>query len=160
MIRSMRHSRTRIGLAAAFLLAGAAWADDASRMAKADELLRITKADLSYKPLLARSQGLLRGEAARKAPAGAEKAAFDQKVAQILSDQLSWDKLRPQFVKLYADTFTEEELDGILAFYKSPLGQAWIAKSADVTSAAVKVTTQAMQDAQARIRKLIEPDAQ
>lgn len=158
-IYSMKHSRTLIGFAAAFLLAGAAWADDASRMAKADELLRITKGDQNFKPLLARAQAMLKAEAVRKEPADADKAAraaIEQKISQILSDEMNWDKLRPQFVKLYADKFTEEELEGILSFYKSPLGQAWTAKSSELTAEAVKVSGQAMQDAQAKIRKVIE----
>jgi hypothetical protein len=155
----MTHSRTLIGFAAAVLLAGAAWADDASKMAKADELLRLTKGDQNFKPLLARAQAMLKADAVRKVPADAAKAAkaaIEQKISQILSEEMSWDKLRPQFVKLYADKFTEEELDGILAFYKSPLGQAWNTKSAEVTAEAVKVSGQAMQDAQAQIRKVIE----
>lgn len=155
----MTHSRTLIGFAAAVLLAGAAWADDASKMAKADELLRLTKGDQNFKPLLARAQAMLKADAVRKVPADAAKAAkaaIEQKISQILSEEMSWDKLRPQFVKLYADKFTEEELDGILAFYKSPLGQAWNAKSSELTTEAVKVSGQAMQDAQAQIRKVIE----
>ncbi len=156
MIRSMRLSRTLIGFAAVLLLAGGAWADDASRTAKADELLRLTKGDQNFKPLLARAQALLRGQAMQQVPAGADKAAFNQKVTQILTDELNWDKLRPQFVKLYADKFTEEELDGILAFFKSPVGQAWTTKSLDVNSEAVKISGEALQGAQAQIRKLVE----
>jgi hypothetical protein len=158
----MKRSNTLIGLAAVLLAAGTAWADDASRLAKADELLKITKGDQNFKPLLARAQAILKGDAIRQEPAGADKAAraaIEQKVSQILAEQMSWDKLRPQIVKLYADKFTEEELDGILSFYKSPLGQAWTAKSADVTAEAVKVSQQALQDAQAQIRKVIEEAA-
>jgi hypothetical protein len=155
----MKQSRTLLGFAAAFLLAGAAWADDASKLAKADELLQITKGDQAYKQMLDRAEANLKTQAVRQAPADADKAAIDQKVSAILAEQMNWAKLRPQFVKLYADTFTEEELDGVLAFYKSPAGQAWVAKLPTVTPAAVKISQQAMQDAQSQIRKLVQPTA-
>lgn len=155
----MTQSRTLIGLAAALLLAGAAWADDASKTAKADELLQITKGDQTYKPILAGAQSLLKRQAFLKEPAGVDKAAFEQQVSQAVSEEVNWDKLRPQFVKAYADTFTEAELDGILAFYKSPAGQAWEAKSTDLTTAAVNVSKQAIQEAQARIRKITDEAA-
>jgi len=159
MIRVMKPFRAVTGLVAALLLAGAAWADDASKLAKADELLRITKGDQSYKQMLDRAQAQLKAMAVRQAPSDADKAAVEQQVAPIVTEQLNWEKLRPQFVKAYADTYSEEELDGILSFYKSPAGQAWITKLPELNGRAVKVSQQAMQDAQAQIRKIAEQAA-
>jgi uncharacterized protein len=36
--------------------------------------------------------------------------------------------MRPGYVKAYSETFSEEEIDGILAFYESPAGRAMQAK--------------------------------
>jgi hypothetical protein len=152
----MKHSRTLIGFAAAFLLAGAARADDASKMAKAQELLQVSKMEQGFKQMLDRTQVTVKAQAARQEPAGADKAALEQKISEIASQLLSWDKLAPQFVKVYADTFTEEELDAILSFYKSPAGQAWFSKSPEVGNKVRPITEQAMQEAQAQIRKVIE----
>jgi hypothetical protein len=38
------------------------------------------------------------------------------------------DKIRPQLVKLYGETFSAEEIDSILAFYQSPAGHALLDK--------------------------------
>jgi hypothetical protein len=152
----MKHSRTVIGFAAAFLLAGAAWADDASRMAKAQELLQVAKMDQGFKQMLDRAQVTVKAQTARQEQTGADKAAIEEKIAPILSQQLSWDQLKPQFVKVYADTYTEEELDAILAFYKSPAGQTWFGKSPEVGNKVRQITQQAIQDAEAQIRKVIE----
>ena len=154
----MKQSRIVIGFSAAFLLAGAAWADDTSRMAKAQELLQVAKMDQGFKQMLDRAQTSIKAQTTRQATA-ADKAAIEAKISPILSQQLSWDQLKPQYVKAYADTYTEEELDAILAFYKSPAGQAWFAKSPEVGEKARQITQQAMQDAQAQVRKVIDQAA-
>ncbi len=37
-------------------------------------------------------------------------------------------KIRPDLVKAYSDTFTDEEIDGMLAFYETPAGRATVTK--------------------------------
>ncbi|MEA3213535.1 MAG: uncharacterized protein QOE70_6592 [Chthoniobacter sp.] len=44
-----------------------------------------------------------------------------------------WLKLKPEYVKAYADVFTEEELRALIAFYKSPTGQTFLDKTPDLT---------------------------
>jgi hypothetical protein len=56
-----------------------------------------------------------------------ESEELQGKLATILASALSWEKLKPIYVKLYADTYTEQEMDGIIAFYKSPAGEAMLA---------------------------------
>lgn len=41
---------------------------------------------------------------------------------------MSWDKLKPIYVDAYASTFTPDELQGAIDFYKSPIGQKWVEK--------------------------------
>lgn len=46
----------------------------------------------------------------------------------IMQGELAWDKLEPIYVRLYKESFTEEEITGMVAFYKTPAGQAVIHK--------------------------------
>lgn len=46
----------------------------------------------------------------------------------IMQGELAWDKLEPLYVRLYKESFTEEEITGMVAFYKTPAGQAVIHK--------------------------------
>jgi hypothetical protein len=155
----MKKLHAVIVLAAASVLAGSAWADDASRMAKAEELLQVTKTEQNFKQMLDRIQTMMKTRADKQSPEGADKAAIAQKVAAIVDERLSWDKLKPQFVKMYADTFTDEDLDGILAFYKSAAGQAMATKTPELMDKAVRIAQAAMQDAQPDIRKALESPA-
>ncbi len=50
------------------------------------------------------------------------------KMIQLIHETLSWQKLEPMYSHLYQETFTEEEVLGMLSFYKTPAGQAVIIK--------------------------------
>jgi uncharacterized protein len=50
------------------------------------------------------------------------------KMTTALDGLLSWDNLLPMYIKTYQASLTQEELDGMITFYKSPSGQAMIKK--------------------------------
>ena len=39
---------------------------------------------------------------------------------------MTWDKLRPLYVRIYQESFTQEEIDGLIVFYESPAGIAFV----------------------------------
>jgi hypothetical protein len=53
---------------------------------------------------------------------------FLTEITLAFKQEMNWDRLEPLFVKIYRDSFSQEEVDGMLAFYKSPAGQAVIHK--------------------------------
>ena len=50
------------------------------------------------------------------------------KIDQLEFELLSWDRLEPLYLKVYQQTFTQSEIDGMIAFYASPAGQAVVHK--------------------------------
>ena len=50
------------------------------------------------------------------------------KIVQLYKDEMSWTKLEPMVIRTYQDSFNQQEIDGMLAFYRSPAGQAVIRK--------------------------------
>lgn len=50
------------------------------------------------------------------------------KTSDLFKKEMAWDKLEPMYIRLYRETFTEEEVNGMLAFYKTPAGKAVIEK--------------------------------
>ena len=54
--------------------------------------------------------------------------ATTTKFVQVMRDEMTWDKLRPLYVQIYQESFTQEEIDGLIAFYESPAGVAFIEK--------------------------------
>jgi hypothetical protein len=49
-------------------------------------------------------------------------------VVGLMKELLDWNKLEPLYVRIYQKTFTQQEVDGMTAFYKTPAGQAVISK--------------------------------
>ena len=47
---------------------------------------------------------------------------------QVMREEMTWDKLRPLYVQIYQESFTQEEIDGLIAFYESPAGVAFVDK--------------------------------
>lgn len=50
------------------------------------------------------------------------------KMIRIITDSMQWDQMEPMFIDIYKQIFTQAEIDGMLAFYKTETGQALIAK--------------------------------
>jgi uncharacterized protein len=56
---------------------------------------------------------------------------IDKRQAEVvgfMKELLDWNKLEPMYVRIYQKTFTQAEVDGMIAFYKTPAGQAVISK--------------------------------
>jgi uncharacterized protein len=50
------------------------------------------------------------------------------RMAGTLDEMLNWDSLLPMYIKTYQASFTQDELDGMTAFYKTLAGQAVVKK--------------------------------
>jgi hypothetical protein len=46
----------------------------------------------------------------------------------VLNEELAWEKLEPLYIRVYRQSFSQEEVDGLIAFYRTPTGQAMINK--------------------------------
>jgi hypothetical protein len=69
------------------------------------------------------------------------------KISAMLKEQLNWASLEPTMNEVYRDTFTQQEVDGMLTFYRSVAGRAVIAKLPTATQ-------KAMQAMQGRVKTL------
>jgi hypothetical protein len=59
-------------------------------------------------------------------------APYRDVMLKWLQKYMTWDSMRPELVRLYADTYTEAELKQLAAFYKTPLGQKTLAKTPEL----------------------------
>ena len=81
-------------------------------------------------------------------------ADFQQKIFQLVTSELNWAKFEPEYIKIY-DAYTEEEIDGILAFYKSPAGVAMLAKSPAITAKTVQLSQERLKLVQPQMTQLM-----
>ena len=153
--------RTLIALIAALFLAlPAAHADEVSKRAKVEQLFTLTKVDTMMSQMMSQMSASMKqaaDEQARKQQLTPEQQAsvdhFTTRVDGILKQSLSMDTLKPVFLKVYMDTYTEEELDGIIAFYNSPAGKAFVAKTPQLMQRSIQLMQQQVSEVQPQIEQ-------
>jgi uncharacterized protein len=99
------------------------------------QLLEVAQAHKLVDSVMAQMDSLLQQTIAQatKGQAIPEKVQKDidhrrTEVLTMMKDLLDWKKLEPMYVRIYQKTFTQQEIDGMIAFYKTPAGQAVISK--------------------------------
>jgi hypothetical protein len=50
------------------------------------------------------------------------------RLASLMREEMSWAKMEPMVVQIYRESFDQAEVDGLIAFYQSPVGQSFVAK--------------------------------
>ena len=90
----------------------------------------------------------LSGEATDKAQ------SMQEKVMDVIAEELSWDKLKNDYIDIYAETFNEEELKGLIEFYKSPVGQKFIGKNPELMKRTMEVTQKQLAVIMPKIQRI------
>ena len=103
--------------------------------ASVDKLLTLTKADTLMESIHGNLEQNMR-QGMKQAIAG-KKLTDEQtrllenaqrKYADSMRQELTWASLKPMYIKIYKETFDQEEIDGLTAFYSSKVGQTYINK--------------------------------
>lgn len=77
-----------------------------------------------------------------------------QGTINVTLEKFSWENMKGMFVDIYAEVFTAEELQGIIAFYESAEGQKFVEKQPQL----VQVTMQKMQGLMAKLMPEIQKE--
>ena len=130
-------SRT-LGLFLALFLANtlclAAPRDPASD-ASIEEYLKVSNAEQLIASMKQQMAGFIKNamqQAAQGKALTPQRQAIVDHMAEQMSDlmaqTLTWDTLKPMYMRVYHESFTQSEIDGIIRFYKTPAGKALINK--------------------------------
>lgn len=79
------------------------------------------------------------------------KTAFDEVKASF-----GWETIKPMFVEIYASTFNAEELQAMVDFFKSPMGQKWIEKQPQLQAATMQKMQTLMAQMQPKLQEAIQ----
>ncbi len=135
----------------------ALFADAASKDAKIEQFLVLIKANAIegqiYTQLSGQidraTLGLAQGAGIPAAEQQSAVADLRTKMLAAMHQDVSWDKMKPAMVEAYRNVYSEEEIDGLLAFFKSPLGQTYLAKSPEIA-------TKTREVAESRVKQLAD----
>jgi len=78
-----------------------------------------------------------------------QKAIMDQarvKLLAMMRSELSYRNLESKIIEIYKSEFSEEDIQGLIHFYRTPLGQRLIAKLPEVTQKSNAASQQLMAE--------------
>lgn len=86
-----------------------------------------------------------------------KKSQMAQKeIMDLIKKEMAWDKIKGSLVSAYAETFTLEELKGIIKFYNTPVGKKFIEKQPELQNRVYYVQGTIMSGLQPKIKAIVE----
>ncbi|MFT4195370.1 DUF2059 domain-containing protein [Ottowia sp.] len=144
-----------LALACLALHAAAAPASDAV----IEELMEVTRSKSLMDGLNAGMEPMMRAMMAdavkNEQLTPAQQRAFDRfpaKFAAVVREEMGWERMKPQMLAIYREVFTQEEVEGQIAFYRSPAGQAVIDKMPQVMQKTMAMSQQQARDLVPRLQ--------
>lgn len=103
--------------------------------ATVDQLLEASQSPALTQAMLAQMEQSARAAAAASAKGrkltDEQRKSLDRIITGItatLRQELAWEKVRPIFLQVYQETLEQEEVEALIAFYRSPTGQMMLRK--------------------------------
>jgi hypothetical protein len=136
-------------------------ADNPPSVASIKQLLEVTQAHKLLDAVMAQTDALMK-KAMEQATQGQKISPEVQKdidrrqseLVTVMKEELVWEKLEPMYVRIYQKSFTQQELDGMIAFYQTPIGQAMLNKMPVVMQNTMNEMQQLMQPMMQRIGRM------
>lgn len=151
----------RLLILAAFVLTFGAHAEPASRES-IEKLLDLARTESMMDSMYGNVEQMMRQgmqQSVQGKPISAEQQRFldavPAKFVAIIREELAWTKMKALYVQVYRDTFEQEEIDGLIAFYASPAGQAFINKMPAVMQRTMTLMQSTMQSLGPRMQAAI-----
>jgi uncharacterized protein len=135
-------------------------ADDASRHAKAEQMVTLAHVDRLNNQVLdtiLQQTAAIATQNAGGSLTPDKKAALDafqKKLVALLEPQIGWKAMEPAFADIYAKLFTEQQMDAIIAFYKSPAGMALMDKMPEINQQANQMVQSKILTLQPQVRQM------
>jgi hypothetical protein len=82
--------------------------------------------------------------------------AFQRKLIEKTFEIMSFDTMHNEYVKLFTDVYTIEELKGMISFYESPIGQSMIEKQPLIIKKVMELSQERMRILIPELKKMIE----
>lgn len=128
-----------------------------------ETLLKLTKAEATIESLYSSFEKQLRQNlqvtAQNQSLSPEQKQSLSQASAQaiaLMREMFNWQKMQPQYVQIYRETFDQEEINGLIEFYNSKAGQALTNKMPIVLKKSLVISQDQMKEFMPKVLALIE----
>jgi len=72
-------------------------------------------------------------------------AQFEDIMRETMSKAMKWEEIRGDFIRLYAEVYTADELRQLGAFYRTPLGQRLLSTMPEVAARSSEISNRRME---------------
>jgi hypothetical protein len=155
----MRKSSLRSALGLAVVLCLPFTAAHAASAGKVEELLEVMDVKANHAQMqvmmarvfddsfqaVARERGVTAEQAERL-------AASNERMKRTFLEVFTWEKLGPRYSALYQEILTDAEVDGALAYYRSPEGASMKAKTPLLMERSMRIGQELMMEALPKLR--------
>jgi hypothetical protein len=138
-------------------------AQESTKTANIEELLNVSKMESLSQQVYSQIRAMTTKQLDSTAGSEKTKAEAAQVVDKLLAqiqDRFSWDKMKPEYVRLYDEVYSDAEITGILAFYKSPAGQAYLTKMPQLMAKSMEMAQSRMADVMPEIQRITKEAAE
>jgi len=131
-------------------------ADEASKAAKIEELLVVMKADKLVDQIFDQMNTVLASQLGAAGDGKSIMADVQPELMAAIRRRMSWDKMKAQYVRIYSESFSEEEVGAMVTFYKTPAGKSMLEKLPIVMQKSMEIVQPIMKDLNPEIQKIVE----
>ena len=85
-----------------------------------------------------------------------ELVEHQTKMIDMIMKEMSWDRLKSDFIAMYVEIFDQEEIAGLLDFYRSPVGQSFLAKTPQLMARTMEIAQKHAMDLFPKIQSSTE----
>jgi len=119
--------------------------------------------DQAMKMIPKMSAGMTAQTLSQLPPAKAEQfKARSQKIQEktmaLVHEEMSWEKMKGPMAQVYAESLTPEEVQGMIAFYKSPAGQAFLDKQPVIMQKSMALSQKMMMGLMPKLQAMIQAE--
>lgn len=135
-----------------------AFAADSDKEALVKELLEVTETQKLLDQVKPQMKSIMNSAVPENLPPEKQPIVdkYNKRVIDLVLEEVNWEKLQPQYVDLYMRVFSESELQEMLVFYRSPLGQKMLKKMPELMQESMVMMQKQMQATLPKLQALIK----
>lgn len=85
-----------------------------------------------------------------------EMIATQMRFMEAFHEELDWDGMQEDMIQAYGETFTREELKGLIDFYTTPAGAGYVAKQGELMQRTNELIQPRIMGAMAKLQPMIQ----
>jgi len=149
------------------LLACSVGARAAASPESVERLMQVMKVQMQLETVYAQTMPVMQNAMRQAISAGGGSAEAQRmydivtpRVNAVLLEEFGWAKLKPDFAAIYAETLTQEEVDGLIVFYEGPIGSALIEKTPLLTQRSMQLMQQRLGPLMQRVMQVTREEVE